>query len=164
VLIVAGDACSIGLYTVAIALALGSSRVDYLDTDHERLERAQSLGAQVHDGKKPPAGTLDPITVNAGFTPASIDTALRAVEPGGVCTSPGIYPRKHTPVPLFAMYARGVTLHTGLINARATIPKVLSLIESGRLQPERVTTRIAPWDDAVEALVDPSAKVVIVRD
>ena len=62
------------------------------------------------------------------------------------------------------MYARGVTLHTGLINARATIPSVLSLVESGKLKPERVTTCTAQWDDAAEALVDPSAKVVIVRD
>ena len=62
------------------------------------------------------------------------------------------------------MYARGVTLRTGLINARATIPSVLSLIQAGRLQPERITSRIAQWDDAAEALLDPSAKVVVVRD
>jgi len=164
VLIVGGDASSIGLYAAAIALAMGSSQVDYLDTDHKRLELAQSLGAQVHEGKKPRTGTFYPITVNAGLTPASLDSALRAAEPGGVCTSVGIYPRKHVPVPLFAMYARGVTLHTGLINARATIPSVLSLIQSGRLQPERITTCVAQWDDAAEALLDPSAKVVVVRE
>ena len=48
--------------------------------------------------------------------------------------------------------------------ARATIPSVLSLIQAGRLQPERITSRIAQWDDAAEALLDPSAKVVVVRD
>jgi hypothetical protein len=37
-------------------------------------------------------------------------------------------------------------------------------LSSGKLQPELVTTRTAAWSDAPEALLDPSTKVVLVRD
>jgi alcohol dehydrogenase len=81
-----------------------------------------------------------------------------------VCTSVGGYLTKETPIPLFQMYATGVTFHTGRVNARVEIPEILSLVESGRLKPERITTKLASWKDASEALFDRSAKVVIVRD
>ena len=45
VLVVGGSAESIGLYAAGIAVALGSSRVDYLDYMPARLAIANSLGA-----------------------------------------------------------------------------------------------------------------------
>ena len=45
VLVVGGPAESIGLYAAGIAVALGSSRVDYLDYMPARLAIANSLGA-----------------------------------------------------------------------------------------------------------------------
>jgi len=164
VLVVGGGAWSIGLYAVAIAVALGSERVDYLDNDLERLELAQSLGANPLEGTIPESLGPYPITVDASSDPIGLGCALRSVEPGGVCTSVGIYFSKEVPIPLFQMYATGVTFQTGRINARADIPQILALVESGRLKPERVTTKLAHWAEASEALLDRSAKVVIVRD
>src|SRR3984885_15142328 len=45
VLVVGGAARSIGLYAAGIAVAMGSSQVDYMDHDRKRLELAASLGA-----------------------------------------------------------------------------------------------------------------------
>jgi alcohol dehydrogenase len=45
VLVIGGAARSIGLYAAGIAVALGSSRVDYLDSSRARLDIAHSLGA-----------------------------------------------------------------------------------------------------------------------
>ncbi len=164
VLIVGGGAWSIGLYAVAIAVALGSEWVDYLDSDPERLELAQSLGANPLEGPIPESLGPYPITVDASSDPVGLGCALRSVEPGGVCTSVGIYFSKEVPIPLFQMYATGVTFQTGRINARADIPQILALVESGSLKPERVTTKLVHWAEASEALLDRSAKVVIVRD
>src|SRR6185503_5745343 len=36
---------SVGLYAAAVAVALGSERVDYVDEDPDRLTRAERLGA-----------------------------------------------------------------------------------------------------------------------
>lgn len=164
VLIVAGLAASVGLYATAIAIALGSSRVDYVDTDRERLELARSLGANPIEG--PPPERLGPylITVDTSANPAGLGCALKSLEPGGVCTSVGIYFAPETPVPLLHMYRTGVTFKTGRVNAHAVTPHVLDLVQSGRLQPQRLTTKTASWQDAAEALLEPSVKVVITRD
>jgi alcohol dehydrogenase len=50
------------------------------------------------------------------------------------------------------MYGHNVTLRVARANARALIPDVLDLMASGRLQPERVTTQLAPIDEAIPAL------------
>jgi alcohol dehydrogenase len=163
VLVVGGGASSIGVYAAAIACALGASRVDYVDTDAERLTLARSVGASPIEGLSPDRLGPYPITVDASADRAGLACALSSVEPGGVCTSVGIYFAKRTPIPLLDMYDGDVTFKTGWPNARAFIPKVLDLVRGGKLRPERITTRLAAWDDAAEALGDPSTKVVISR-
>lgn len=163
VLIVAGGALSIGLYATAIACALGSSQVDYIDTDRERLDLAKSVGANPIQGPTPERLGPYPITVDTSANPAGLACALKSVEPGGVCTSVGIYFAPETPVPLLHMYRTGVTFKTGRVNAQAETPHVLDLVQSGRLHPERLTTRVARWDDAAEAFLEPAVKVVVAR-
>jgi alcohol dehydrogenase len=164
VLVVGGGALSVALYAVAVAKAMGSARVDYIDVDGERLDLAQSLGASVLQGSPPERLGPYPITVDASADPAGLACALRSTEPGGVCTSVGIYFAAETPVPLLEMYATGITFKTGRVNARAELPHVLRLIESGKLQPERVTTRTVGWEEAVDAWLEPAVKLVVLRD
>lgn len=164
VLVVGGGAVSIGLYAAAIACALGASRVDYVDTSSRRLALAESVGAHPVEGPTPERLGPYPISVDASANLGGLACALRSVEPGGVCTSGGIYFSEETPVPLLDMYTTGITFKTGRVNARACLPAVLALVESGRLQPERLTTRTAAWDDAAEAFSEPSTKLVVLRE
>ena len=164
VLIIGGGAASIGLYTVAIAVALGSDQVDYFDNDPERLKLAESLGANPKEGSIPDSFGSYPITVDASSEEAGLGCAIRSVEPGGVCTSVSIYFGKDVSMPLLQMYATGMTFRTGRANVQADIPEIIALVQSGRLQPERITTKLAHWEDASEALFDSSAKVVVVRE
>ena len=164
VLIVAGMGNSIALYAVAIGRALGAARIDFLDTDPERLALAQRLGANAIEG--PPAeraGEYE-ITVDASADPAGLACALRSLAPNGVCTSIGIYYQGTVEVPLLDMYGRGVRFHTARCDARAAMPHVLDLIQSGRIDPALVTTEVVAWDDAARALTDPSMKPVFVRE
>lgn len=163
VLVVGGGARSIGLYATAIAVALGSP-VHYVDRSGPQRQLAESLGATVSD--RPPAPDRNrgyPVTVDASSRPAGLAAALAATDAGGTCTSAGIYFRRRTGVPLFSMYARGLTLRTGFANARADLPAVLDLVRSHRLRPERITTLVAAWDDAPTAMLDPTSKVVLTR-
>ena len=164
VLIVGGGALSIGLYAAAIACALGSSQVDYIDTDAERLELAKAVGANALEGPPPRSLGPYPITVDASADPVGLACALRSVEPGGVCTSVGIYFSEGTPVPLLEMYTTGVTFKTGRVNARADIQHVLDLVHSERLHPQRLTTKVVAWDDAAAAWGEPATKVVALRE
>jgi len=163
VLIVAGGAHSIALYAAQIALALGSERVDFVDVDRGRLELAKAAGAHPIEG--PPPQKLGPyaITVDASADPAGLECALRSLEPGGVCTSVGIYYGDMTPVPLLDMYGKGVHFHTGRVNALADMPPVLELIRSKRIDPARVSSEIVAWENAGDALAEPSMKPVFVR-
>ena len=113
---------------------------------------AEALGAEVVEG--PPEGSYGefPITVDASGVHAGLHAALRSTEPGGVCTSIGIYYELLTPVPLLEMYTTGVTLVTGRAMARATMPAVLERIAAGDLHPDRVTSNVVAWEQAAEAV------------
>jgi alcohol dehydrogenase len=161
VLVVGGGAPSVGLYAAAIAVGLGAAVVDYLDDDPQRRSVAMKVGASAHPKSGWRKRRRYPITVNASVDAEGLAQALLSTEPGGVCTSVGIYLARTTPIPLQAMYGIGLTFITGRIHASAAIPDVLRLVQSGQLDAAKITTRTARWDEAPEALLDPSAKVVI---
>ena len=176
VLIVGGAAESIGLYAAGIAHALGSSQVDYLDYDRKRLAIAENVGAhpmKLPSSKKqrekwfrrhaPLRNGQYPITVDAGANPDGLRFAIRSLSPGGTCTSVGYYFPKGTSVPLMQMYANDATLRTGVSHARAALPEVLGLIQSRTFRPEKITTLLADWDDAAEAYLERTPKVIVHR-
>lgn len=162
--LVVGGAGDVGLYAVAVAMALESERVDYVDTDDRRLRVAETMGAnaieQRVDGSR--LGFY-PVTVDHSGEVAGLHSAIRSTEPDGTCTSTAIYFTPETPLPLLDMYTRGITFRTSRVNARAVISDVLALISAGGLQPELVTSAEVQWDDADTALAELSAKTVIVR-
>jgi alcohol dehydrogenase len=92
-----------------------------------------------------------------------LELALRSLEPGGSCTSVGLYARSRTPIPLMQMYIDGITLHTGISNARQHIPDVLALIAQGKLDPSPVATLVAPWESADHAFLEHTTKVIVTR-
>jgi threonine dehydrogenase-like Zn-dependent dehydrogenase len=172
VLVLGGRAKSVSLYAVGAAVALGSARVDYVDTNDDRLRIAASLGAnpiKLDTSYKSLRGSSlllkggYPITVEGNGTTGALDFAIRSLSPGGICTTVFFHLRAGTPVPLWQMYVNGGTLTTGLANVRADLPDILEAIGDGRLKPELVTTLIANWDNAPDALLDPTTKVVLVR-
>jgi alcohol dehydrogenase len=166
VLIVGGALTgSIGLYATAIALALGASKVDYVDIDLARLEVAQKLGANPLEvkGAYPRKFGAYPITVDSSANPEGLASALRSTEPGGNCTSTGIY-FKPVALPLLEMYTIGMNFTTSQLSARTVIPKILELVQAGRLHPELITSDTASWNEAGEALLSYRTKLVITLD
>ncbi|MDB4987597.1 MAG: Zn-dependent alcohol dehydrogenase [Myxococcaceae bacterium] len=172
VLVVGGAASSVGLYATAIAKALGASKVDYVDTSRERLEIAERLGARALEWPRASlrrrANVLPEryaISVDAcsDLAGRGLELALRSLAPGGVCSVVGIYPRSRTPIPLAQMYVDGVTLRTGITNARALIPQVLALMADKWLDPAPVATLVAPWEEAHRAFLEPTTKVIVTR-
>jgi alcohol dehydrogenase len=164
VLVVGGDGGpgSIGLYATGIAVALGSPRVVYTDTDPQRLAIAAKLGADCVDGPPPRKLGAFPVTVNSSGTEAGLRCALNSTAFDGTCTSTSVYV-DDPKLPLFQMYSRCCTFHTGRAHARPAIDRVLALVQRG-FDPSLVTTTAASWDDAVDALEHPTLKVVLTRD
>jgi len=153
---------SIGLFAAAIAVAGGAARVDYLDTDADRLSLANTLGATPLEGNRARVGAYR-IVVAASFAGAGLYTALRAVATGGICTCvfAGL---QDVPIPVFDMWRRSVRFHTGVANCRSHMDEVLKMIVSGQIRPELVTSEVVPWKEAATALAAPSLKPVVVRE
>lgn len=161
--LVLGGGGDVALYAAAIAVALGSEQVDYVETDARRLAVAEAVGAnaieRVLDGTR--VGRY-PITVEHSGSVEGLQSALRSTEPEGTCTSSSIYFEPVT-LPMLELYTRGITFRTGRVNARSVIPHVTDLVVSGRLRPELVTAATVAWDEADTALADLNAKTVVVR-
>jgi alcohol dehydrogenase len=162
VLVVGGLARSVGLYAVDAALALGSESVTYADTDAGRLAIAAELGAEPVEGPPERLGPF-PVTVDASASREGLTAAIGSTERGGECTHVGILYEAETPLPLLAMYVNGIQLNVGRAMARADLPDVLESVAAGRLRPERVTTRVVPWEGAADAVLELETKLVVTR-
>jgi alcohol dehydrogenase len=163
VLIVSHGLKSVPLYAAQAALALGAGRVDYASDDADVLALAERLGARpVRTGFEKPERRY-PIVVDAGLTPNGLRYAVRATEPEGTLQSVSFYAGGDMPMPLGRLYTLGIRFFTGRAHAAALLPEVMPLIAAGRLRPAEVTTRVAAWEDAPAAYVEPAIKLVVRR-
>lgn len=162
VLVVSGGS-AVGLYCVAVALALGATSVTFAATDGTGIQRAAALGADVVTT----SGQIDahPVTVDASSTAAGLLLALRSTGPGGSCSSTGFYrrPVELDPLTLLAAYFGDVTLHLGLAHVRPAVPELLDLVRQGRLRPGAVTGAVLPWGGAADVMAAVADKTVFVR-
>jgi alcohol dehydrogenase len=167
VLVIGGLGQSLSLFAVQAALSRGARRVVYLDDNAQRLTKAKSLGAEVHEAPKglamEPIG-LFPIVIDAAATDASILLAVRSTEPNGSCQRMYGDFKETTPVPLRHMYAVGITLRISRVNVRAEMPDCVAHVAAGHFHPEHVITRRVRFEDAHEAIGDPTIRVAFVRD
>lgn len=165
-LIVAGGgrAPSVSLYAAALAKALGSEQVDYLDTDPERLRIAELLGARAIEVENAPAqhGSYY-VTADTSGDPSGawLSTALRSTAKYGRCTSCGLF-HGSAPVPLGAMYNQGVRFTVGWTNVQALMPRVLGILEQNPKLLDAIHA-VDVWDNAIDALQDPPPKLILAR-
>ena len=130
-----GGPPSIGLYAAGLAVALGSARVLYVDDDPDHLAVAEALGADVEEDPTRRKVGAFPITVNAGGGEAHLRCALNSTAFDGTCTNVAVL-FEDPALPLFQMYSRCCTLHTGRAHARPVIPEMLDLVAAGRFDPD----------------------------
>ena len=61
------------------------------------------------------------------------------------------------------MYTKSATFHIGISHPRRDIPEVLPLIQSGKFKPQEITTLTADWDEAPNAYLEKTTKLVLNR-
>ena len=108
------------------------------------------------------AGRFD-VLVDASGNPEALRLALSRAAPGAVatCTAGAIYALGDIPFPVFSMYRRGVSFHTGWVNTRALMAKPLSLIADGVFDPRAIETAVVDFEHAADALSEPFTKLVL---
>src|SRR3954470_14289052 len=144
---------SVSLYTGLIARALGAREVTLVDAREPVRSQARALGLEALAPREARDLAAAPLVADVSATPAGLDLALRLTAPDGLCTSSGSLHTKAR-IPAALMFGRNATLMLGRTHARTHIPQVLDLMARGDLRPERVTTLVAPLDDAPAALAE----------
>lgn len=163
VLIIGGRPRSIGLYCILLAKAMGAREIVYVDEINDDLALAKNIGANTCHASMTEVKDRYDIVVEATSSGKGLNVALTSVKNYGVCTSVGIYPKKCS-LPLAGMYINGITYKTGLANARTDAEKVLALIQDNKLDLSQVTTKLDTWNNAVDAFLCKTSKVIVTRD
>lgn len=163
VLILGGVAKSIGLYAVLLAKALGSPLIDYVDYDEVRTASASRLGANNVFASFSQISRKYDVVVDASSKKKGLDTAIKSLAKGGVCTAVGIYMRR-TYFPFIDMYTNGGTFITGFANAQPYALKALDLIKEKKLDLSLVTSTLSTWENAIDAFLTKSTKVIVHRE
>lgn len=166
VLVLGGGAQSIGLYAAGLAVSLGAGEVLYLDDDATRRAVALRVGARAE-----PLALADrdgsekfEITVDASGNPDLLRFAFASTAANGTLSLVSMYFGEATPVPLERMYAKSMKLLNERIHARPLVPAVLAHCAAGRFHPEVVTSRVVPFSEAAEGILDPAPKIVFSND
>ena len=82
----------------------------------------------------------------------------------GICTGTGYYLAPGTRVPVMDMYATSATLHLGVSSVRPVLPELLEFVATSGFPAERVTSRLAEWEDAPTSYAERTTKLVLRRD
>ena len=164
VLIIGGAAKSIGLYAAGFAAKMQVDQLDYIDLSDERVDIANKLGANgIRTSHSDHEGQYD-LIVNASSSKKVFELGIQWLRPGGVFSSANVYFDKKIGVPFFQLYAKNLTIKTGLANSMADIPNMLTFIKDNNMKPEIVTTYVGHWDDAEKGLLKNTTKVIIKRN
>ncbi len=142
---------------------MGAREIVYVDEINDDLALAKTIGADTCHASVTEVKDRYDIVVEATSSGKGLNVALSSVKNYGVCTSVGIYPKKFA-LPLVDMYINGITHKTGLANARTDAEKVLNLIRTNKLDLSQVTTKLDTWNNAVDAFLSKTSKVIVTRD
>jgi len=135
----------------------GAARVIAVDLEDTRLARARELGCDVVNPEKEnlvervlelTGGEGADSAIEAVGRPELIASAALLVRPGGIIAVAGV---NVAPVELpWALYMmRNLSLRAGLVNPQCHVGPLLSLIESGRLDPTEIITHRMPLSEGI---------------
>ncbi|MFI4942288.1 MAG: zinc-dependent alcohol dehydrogenase family protein [Burkholderiales bacterium] len=149
----------IGLATLLTAQFYSPAELVMVDLDSNRLAVARTLGAtQLVDGRdgkavdrvmELTAGAGVDVAIEAVGIPSTFDVCQKIVAPGGRIANVGVH-GKPVSLELERLWAHNITLTTRLVDTAST-PMLLKLVQSGRLQPQKLVTHRFGLGDVMRA-------------
>jgi alcohol dehydrogenase len=137
----------VGLSAIMTAALSGAGRIIAIDLAPSRLERARDCGATdtIISGENAEEQVRDltdgqgvQVAIEAVGIPATFDLCTRLVRAGGVVANIGVHGAPTT-LHLEDLWIKNITITTGLVSG-TTIPVLMELVRSGRLQAEKMGT------------------------
>jgi alcohol dehydrogenase len=149
----------IGLATIMTAKLHSPGRIVAIDLESSRLEKALEFGADVviDNGAEDAVARVMSLTdglgadaaIEAVGVPETFELCTDLIRPGGRVANVGVHGHSAT-LHLEKLWIRDVLITTGLVDTTTT-PKLLRLIESGRLDPTAFATHRFALDDTERA-------------
>jgi alcohol dehydrogenase len=149
----------VGLSAVLTAQLYTPGRIVSIDLADSRLESALRFGADItiNNGREDPLALTMEMTDGLGVdvaleavgVPATFELAAELIRPGGRVANIGVHGHSAT-LHLETLWTRDVTITTGLVDT-FSIPQLLRLIISGRLDPSMFATHHYALEDTMAA-------------
>ena len=149
----------IGLAAIMTAQLHSPGRIVAIDLDASRLEKALEFGADVaiDNGREDAIARVMELTgglgadvaIEAVGVPDTFELCTELIRPGGRVANVGVHGHPAT-LHLEKLWVRDILITTGLVDTTTT-PKLLKLIETGRLDPTPFATHRFALADAEEA-------------
>ena len=145
----------VGLFAQRGAALFGAASIVVVDLDAERLERARASGAipvqpedlearvlELSDGRGADA------VIEAVGREELLHDAIRIARPGATIAAIGVVASGSISLPFISgIFAKNLTLRSGLVAPQRYVPQLLPLVESGRIDPTEIITHRLPLDD-----------------
>ena len=149
----------IGLAAILTARLYTPGRIVAIDLADSRLESALRFGADmtINNGRTDAIEQIMELTEGLGAdcafeavgVPATFELAAELIRPGGRLANIGVHGKAAT-LHLEKLWIRDVTITTGLVDT-FSIPQLMRLIASGRLDPSLFATHRFPLGDTMTA-------------
>jgi len=149
----------IGLAAILTASLYTPGRIVAIDLADGRLESARHFGADVtiNNGREDALAEIMELTDGLGAdvafeavgVPDTFELATDLIRPGGRVANIGVHGHSAT-LHLEKLWTRDVTITTGLVDTR-TIPQLMMLVASGRLDPAVFATHHVSLGDTMSA-------------
>jgi alcohol dehydrogenase len=169
----------VGLAALLTAQFYAPAELIVIDVDDNRLQVARTLGAThtidnsegsaVAQVMARTAGRGVDVAIEAVGTPGTFDVCQSIVGAGGHVANVGVH-GKAVRLNLETLWSHNITLTTGLVDT-VTIPKLMKMVESGRVKPQDLITHHFPLADAMaaydvfdDAMRERALKVIISND
>jgi len=98
-----------------------------------------------------------------GSRAAGLRYAHRTTPPEGVSPSASDLLAPTTPIAFGRLYTLGIRFLIGRAHSASLLPDVMKLVAERRLRPEEITTRVVGWEEAPEAWLEETIKLVVTR-
>jgi alcohol dehydrogenase len=166
----------IGLAAILTARLYTPGRIVSIDLADSRLTSAKKFGADttINNGREDALAQIMELTDGLGAdvaleavgVPDTFELATELIRPGGRVANIGVHGHSAT-LHLEKLWTRDVTITTGLVDTR-TIPQLMKLVASGRLDPTVFATHrfeladtMSAYDTFADAANTAALKVVL---
>jgi len=144
----------VGTFAQRAALLRGASSVVAVDLDRGRLAKAEKRGCVPLDPSRESLvervrelsrGRGADCAIEAVGLDALVRDAIEVTRPGGRIAVIGVFPADELSLPfLSGVMGKNLTIRAGIVNPQRYVPKLLPLIEQGRLDPREIITHRLP--------------------